>query len=251
MQTLETIALACCGGGTKRARSSVQNALLSPIHHHHSRIGDDEKVDAGESLSPTASADGLADPGAPADGNDGDATATGDRNDNDAIAERGGEKRSSNCCQSGAANQVGTMECFRQGRGNGDGGAGGTGATAFALRLADSYSHDDSRTIVRRAGAARVAASAFCLVRALLTDWKGIGGGSGERLGCQDEANGEGKGQEREQDDREEALVDCIDEFYEEQVPNPSRVCLCNRCVDIGRGGYIGRVNRQSCRSFV
>ena len=52
----------------------------------------------------------------------------------------------------------------------------GPGVTAFALRVADAFSRDDSRTIVRRAGAARVATGALDLLRALLTD-------SGE-LGC-------------------------------------------------------------------
>ncbi|CAM9879890.1 unnamed protein product [Ascophyllum nodosum] len=51
---------------------------------------------------------------------------------------------------------------------------GPTGAIGFALRLADAYGRDDSRTIVRRTGAARVGACAFNLVRALLSDrWGG------------------------------------------------------------------------------
>lgn len=49
--------------------------------------------------------------------------------------------------------------------------AGNRGGTAsFAFNIADLYSRDDSRTIVRRAGAARTAASALSLLRAVLTD---------------------------------------------------------------------------------
>ena len=46
----------------------------------------------------------------------------------------------------------------------------GTGATAFALKVAEAYSCDDSRTIVRREGAARVAVGALGLLRVLLAD---------------------------------------------------------------------------------
>lgn len=44
------------------------------------------------------------------------------------------------------------------------------GAAWFSIRVADAYSRDDSRTIVRRAGTARVTAGAFGLLRAILTD---------------------------------------------------------------------------------
>lgn len=44
------------------------------------------------------------------------------------------------------------------------------GTASFTLNVADLYSRDDSKTIVRRAGAARTAASALSLLRAVLTD---------------------------------------------------------------------------------
>lgn len=45
-----------------------------------------------------------------------------------------------------------------------------SGAVRFALWVADVFSRDDSRMIVRRGDAARAAASALCLLRAMLTD---------------------------------------------------------------------------------
>lgn len=44
------------------------------------------------------------------------------------------------------------------------------GAASFALQVADAWSRDDSRTIVRRAGAALTAASALSLLWAVLMD---------------------------------------------------------------------------------
>lgn len=70
-------------------------------------------------------------------------------------------------------------------------GAGGwrrqPGATAFALRVADAYSRDDSRTIVRRAGAARVAGRALDLLRGLLTESRGRDGQERVSYPCVDE----------------------------------------------------------------
>lgn len=61
---------------------------------------------------------------------------------------------------------------------------GAGGAMSFAIRVADAYSRNDSRTIVRREGAARVVGSALSLVRALLTDvrrWDPEGACGGEQ----------------------------------------------------------------------
>lgn len=105
-------------------------------------------------------------------------------------------------------------EPFGRGRGKGGGEEKGIGATAFALRVADSYSRDDSRTIVRRAGAARVAASALGLLRALLTD---CNGGGGQREEKEQEEGAQQEGEENE-DEEQASLTCCIEEFCNEQV---------------------------------
>lgn len=117
---------------------------------------------------------------------------------------------------------------FGRGRGETKGGKeeAGIGATAFALRVADCYSRDDSRTIVRRAGAARVAASALSLLRALLTDCcSGSGGGQREEEERQQEEEGGG---EQEEDEEDKSLACCIEEFCSEQV---QYLFQCGPCV--------------------
>lgn len=103
----------------------------------------------------------------------------------------------------------------------------GAGVTAFLLRVADAYSRDDSRTVVRRAGAAGVAAGALNLLRALLVDsgeLQGYGEEEGRERGGEEEEKKEGEEEEegkqrREEDEKEkESYFASMDEFCEEQV---------------------------------
>lgn len=227
MRTLETIALRCCTGGTKDGRSRVQNALVLSDQHCHTREGDGAD-DSRDSLSAitTANPDGF--PGVESLNEESNTLAASsvddqpledDRNDVDA-AEQSLDGMSSSCSRRDDR----AYENFSLGDGPGRGRAPGT--IAFALRVADAHSRDDSRTIVRRAGAARVAASAFNLVRALLTDrrrdWgqkRKCDGRQGKEEGEKEEAQQEDKAEEDAEDaEEEESLARCVEEFGKNQV---------------------------------
>lgn len=239
MRTLETIALRCCGGGAKNGRASVQNALLPPTHCHQSDFSEAENVGPGKELFTTGMPDGRDVLRASADRSDGDPTKNGDCDHNKAIVERVEERRNYTRRQGRVVDQAGAVKIFSRGRGED---AGRTGAIAFSLRVADSYSRDDSRTIVRRAGAARVAATAFGLLRALLTaESRGAGG---ERRWGQDDGNEEDTGKEEEENGEELALARCVDEFHEEQVRHLENGCLYSCC-----DGLVVHGNRHRVRT--
>ncbi len=221
MQALETITLRCCGGGggTKDGRASVQDALLVTRENRADR-GDDTIIDfdGATAFSATTSGNGNASgardssfastaPGSILRGDDEDRSNATDGHGRTGLPglERG---------EKGGAH-VWPIKSFRRGRDDGGGEDTEIGVTALALRLADSYSRDDSRTIVRRAGAARVAASALSLLRALLTDFRGRGRPRrevGEEKGDQLEDAGDGE------DEENASLASCVDEFCREQV---------------------------------
>lgn len=235
MQALETITLRCCGGGggTKNGRASVQEALLVKIENHADR-GDDPINNHGgtTAFSADTSGDGSASgardtskaatydssvtsttPGSILRSDDEDRwNATGSQGRTGLPGLERGEKGA------GGAH-VWAIKSFRRGRGDGEREDTELGVIAVALRLVDSYSRDDSRTIVRRAGAARVAASALSLLRALLTDRRGSGR---PRRDVEEEKGGQLGGQledGRDGDDEEDAsLASCVDELCREQV---------------------------------
>ena len=220
-QALETIALRCCrgGGGTNNGRACVQDALL-PSNHNHACHGDESS--ATESIFFETSREVAYYSG-------GDAGASKmDRCDVSAFSEGTGSslpeaEGSGVGAASTASKGLGLglardescadgMGNFRRGRAQWERGGTAIGATSFALRLADSYSRDDSRTIVRRAGAARVAASALSLLRALLTDY-------GQRQQARvDAETGVERDVEAEDDGDETSLACCAQEFCDEQV---------------------------------
>lgn len=243
-QALETIALRCCcggggGGGTKNGRACVQDALLQPNQNHACHgVGNSEKEgvffetsteavyysggDDGTSKLDTcdisAISEGTGCSLPEADG-DGVGTATTDSQGRGGLA--GLPRDGNGKCAAGMGNLR---------RGNAPWEREGTeiGATSFALRVADSYSRDDSRTIVRRAGAAKVAASAVSLLRALLTGfWQ-------RRQARGDVETGGERGLETEDDDDEASLACCVQEFCDEQVP--SWACRAGYVCRIGNG---------------
>lgn len=233
MRTLETIALRCCTGGTKDGRSRVQNALILSDQHYHTHDGDGAD-DCRNSLSAITAANPVGFPGVESlneESNTPTASSVDDhpledeRNDVDAAA-RSSDAMSSSCSR----RDYRANESFSLGEGGG--GGRGTGTIAFALTVADAYSRDDSRTIVQRAGAARVVASAFNLVRALLTDWRR---GWGQRRKCDGrQGKEEGEKEEAQQEDEaeedaeeEESLACCVEEFCNDQVKFQSiRGCM-------------------------
>lgn len=103
--------------------------------------------------------------------------------DNTLDVETGGSSVTSSTSHLTGGGRGRDLNCGRAGKENREG-----GTTSFALRVADSYSRSDSRTIVKRAGAARVAASALGLLRSLLVDWDGK---EEESLACAVEFCGE------------------------------------------------------------
>lgn len=140
MRALETIAQGCGTLGQTSAQEALSTQLKDmPPHSLDDSTAVKHSSDTGVAMFPASNACATA---------PGDSTASGSN------------------AASGCAGYMG----MPSGRGDEE----SVGATGFALRVADSYSRDDSRTIVRRAGAARVAASAFNLVRALLTDCSGV-----------------------------------------------------------------------------
>eukprot|EP00752_Nemacystus_decipiens_P009155 g8177.t2 len=222
-QALETIALRCgrAGGGTENGRACVQSALLlsNENHAHHRDENDENEGALFEASTVSACYSGGAfradtcDISASAsnasgrsltEADDGDVdTTTADRQEKLTV---GGLARGGRCSEGMENSTRRHAEWERQDP--------EIGATSFALRLADSFSRDDSRTIVRRAGAARVAASALSLLRALLTD-----GGHRKKLGREVGTGGE---RDAETDDDEEngddaSLACCVKEFCDEQ----------------------------------
>lgn len=224
-QALETIALRCCwvGSGAKNGRACVQDALLvSNQNHacHGENNGENEDVffatstgavnysgdDGGAFKADTCDFSALsAAIGSifPDVNGDDVGTATTDSQERETLVvpARDGQ------CAEGM-----TKKSLRRGHAEWEGEDTDIGATSFALKVADSYSRDDSRTIVRRAGAARVAASALNLLRALLTDCgqRGQVGGDVEK--------GVQRDTETEDDEDEAALACCVQQFCDEQV---------------------------------
>lgn len=225
-RALETITLQCCSGGTKNGRACVQQALLlSNRQHRYNNHHHGDENHAGKDALSTITTTGNSYPGG---GDDYNAEPPDCSFELAALSSTCSEgDRDGSCaaddCQGAGEVLVGARnvehpaveEPFGRGRGDGGEHEKGIGATAFALRVADSYSRDDSRTIVRRAGAARVAASALGLVRALLTDCIGSGGQREEKEG-EERVQQEGAADE---EDEKEASLACIEEFCREQVP--------------------------------
>jgi len=228
MQALETITLRCCGvgSGTKNGRASVQDALLTPSGNHAD--GGDHTIndcDGTTAFSAATSGDGNAfgvRDAFKAKTYESSVTSTAPgsilRDDQDRWVTTDGRGRAGlpelERGEKGGAH-IRVINSFR--RGCGDGGEDDTeiGVTAVALRLADSYSRDDSRTIVRRAGAARVAASALGLLRALLTDRRGS---ERPRREVKEEKGGQLEDEETGEDEETASLASCVDEFCCEQV---------------------------------
>lgn len=236
-QAMETVALRCCWGGgkSKSGRACVQGALLlSNQNHacHGDKSGEKDNVvfattteavsysgsDGGDSKAATcdrsavSAATGCSFAEVGGDGVGTDTTHSQGREALVGLATRG------NCAEGTKSVRRGHAEWEREGT--------EIGATSFALRVADSYSRDDSRTIVRRAGAARVAASALSLLRALLTDrGQRRQTGGGVETGSQRDAK-------TEDDEDEESLACCVQQFCDEQVRSWAYRADCLFCAE-------------------
>eukprot|EP00903_Cladosiphon_okamuranus_P013556 g12627.t1 len=223
-QALETIALRCCGGGsgTKNRRACVQGALLLS-NQNDARRGVESGENEGDSLE--ASTEAVYHSGdesgtskldmndistvsegtgciLPADNGDGIGTATTDSQ---------GRMVFPGLPRDGNATSAAGIGSSRRGQAQWQREGNEIGATSFALRVAYSYSRGDSRTIVRRAGAARVAASALSLLRALLTDFS-------QRRQAREDIEPRGERDARTENDEDEAsLACCVQEFCDEQ----------------------------------
>lgn len=261
-QALETIALRCCwgGGGTKNGRACVQDALLSSNEnyaHHGGKKGGNEGVSSATSAGAAVYYSGGNDGASEADTCDVSAVsaATGC-----SFSEVDGDDVGNGTDTSTGTGTIDSQErkalvvlvrdgkCAEDTKNSGQSHAyweregSKIGATSFALRVADSYSRGDSRTIVRRAGAARVAASALSLLRALLTD-------SGQRRQVDGDVETKGRGEvETEIGQDEASLACCVQEFCDEQVLALSGICS-------KRAGFCRRDNnvdrRPSCAGAV
>lgn len=223
-QALETIALRCCegGGGAKNGRACVQDALLLSNQNH--AFHDDANGENEDILSATLTGgvnysrgDGGASNADACDVSAVSAATSSSFPEVDGVgvgtATTDGQEREALVGLTKDGDSAESMEISRRGHAEWEREDAEVGATSFALRVADSYSRDDSRTIVRRAGAARVAASALGLLRALLTD-------CGQRRQAEDGAeNGVQRDTGTEYDEDDEAsLACCVEEFCDEQV---------------------------------
>lgn len=225
-QALETIALRCCGGGgngTRNGRACVQGALLLP-NKSHGRHGDGNG-DNGDGFSATSSgAANYSGGDSVLDTCDVSAVSAATSSsfpevDVDDFAAATADTQRREALVGITRNREFAESIKNSRRGDGRREASDVGATAFALRVADCYSRDDSRTIVRRAGAARVAASALSLLRALLTD-------CGQRkLAGGDEEEGFQRDAEIEDDEDEASLASCVEEFCDEQAISGHLLC--------------------------
>ena len=232
-QALETITLRCGwggggggGGGTKNGRACAQDALL-PSNESHAYQSEKQGGREGVLFETSTGSVSYSGGGGVASKTDGacDVSAVSTTTGRSLTEPDGDDEGNTTTDSQGRETIVGLardkkraegMENsnLRRRRAEWEREDTAIGATSFALRLADSYSRDDSRTIVRRAGAARVAASALSLLRALLTD----GGQRRQVEGDVETGGGRDAETEGDEDGDEASLACCVREFCEEQV---------------------------------